>query len=594
MARDRIEKMAIVYLGNVILKSKYAMPYISENDRTPSFDGELLLYSTEDHVKDQMEGRIPVQVKGITVDAFTGKCTYPFSWADLENYYKDKGCLFFVVQILKSDDEQYRIYYKEWPLLELQKILQKNPVPREHETISLPLSEFPTQKGMMDSMLFNFCTDMRKQMVVNGCTLLPTLTEFDGSQYEIQLTAFGADKLQPLQILTREARYLYKRTPQGLLPVAEGKVNISVDTEQDLPVSVNGVRYYEVCSGTHKEGKEIHRIGDSFEFEFLEETVRYNVKLSDSLKQRLYDLKFLLAAIEHGSFEIAEHIQLGMGELTTDEEIVTQWKGQYGDLEFFARFLDQIGVKDDLRIDKMKNGEEARLNKLANGVLSGEVYECKQPESIFCVTPIGNLQVLLVFEEIGHTDDMYQYRLHSLKDIKLEIPSKTEEKEGREVPIISYVRHEKPEMLGTISNLDWERLVNEYAKLVNHDKEFYIELATEDMLAMIDQYDKTKKGYLLENAKRVQEWLAKQYRDKEGKQIMALNRLQIVRRMQDLTDEERGELAKIIAKTKSARIKYGAYLLMGEMANAKYWYAQLTKDEQQEIDGQPIAKFKKS
>lgn len=592
MARDRIEKMAIVYLGNAILKSKYAMPYISENDKTPSFDGELLLYSTEDHVKDQMEGRIPVQVKGITVEAFTGKCTYPFAWADLENYFKDKGCLFFVVQILKSDDDQYRIFYKEWPLLELQKILQKNPVPREHETISLPLSEFPTQKGMMDSVLFNFCTDMRKQMVVNGWTQLPTLKEFDGNQYEIQLAAFGADKLQPLEVLTREARYLYKRTPQGLLPIAEGKVNISVDTEQDLPVSVNGIRYYEICSGTHKEGKVIYRIGDSFEFEFLEETVRYNVKLSNSLKHRLYDLKFLLAAIEYGSFEIAEHIHLGMGELAADEETVTQWKGQYGDLEFFVRFLDQIGVKDDLCIDKMKNGDEAHLNKLANGVLSGEVYECKKQEAIFCVTPIGNLQLLLVFEEIGHADDMYQYKLHSLKYVKLEIPFETEEKNGREVPIISYVRHEKPEMLGTISNLDWERLVNEYARLVNLDREFYKELATEDMLAMIDQHDKTSKAFLLVNAMRVQEWLAKQYRDKEGKQVMALNRMQIVRRMRELTDEERGELAKIIAKTKSARIKYGAYLLMGEMANAKYWYAQLTKDEQREIDEQPITKFK--
>ena len=144
MARDRIEKLAIADLEKVLLKSKYVIPQISENDKTPSFDGELLVYSTEDHTKDRMEGLIPVQVKGVTVEALTGKCTYPFAWADLENYYKDKGCLFFVVQLLGSDDEQYRIYYKEWPLLELQKILQKYPSSRAHETISLPLSEFPT------------------------------------------------------------------------------------------------------------------------------------------------------------------------------------------------------------------------------------------------------------------------------------------------------------------------------------------------------------------------------------------------------------------------------------------------------------------
>ena len=461
MARDRIEKLAITSLEKVLLKSKYVIPQISENDKTPSFDGELLVYSTEDHTKDQMEGVIPVQVKGVTVETFMGKCAYPFAWADLENYYKDKGCLFFVVQLLKSDDEQYRVYYKEWPLLELQKILQKYPAPREHETISLPLSEFPTEKDAIDTKLFTFCNDMRKQLVVNGWTQLPSLKEFDGGKFEIQLTAFGADKLQPLQVLTKEARYLYKRTAQGLFPVSEGKVKISVNTEQDIPVSVNGVRYYDICSATHAEGKDIHRIGDSLEFEFLEDRIRYNVRLSNSLRKREYDLRFLLAAIEHGSFELGEHIHMSMGELATDEETVKQWRGQYGDLEFFVRFMDRIGVKGDLLIDQMKSGDEARLNDLANGVLSGEVYKCKKPESVFCVTPIGNLQLLLMYEEIGHTAEGYLYRLHPLKEFKLEIAADTEDEEGLDVPIISYVRHEKPELLGTISNLDWERLVRE-------------------------------------------------------------------------------------------------------------------------------------
>lgn len=593
MARDRIEKMAIGYLANVILKSKYAMPYISENDKTPSFDGELLLYSTEDHVKDKMEGRISVQVKGITVDVFTGKCTYPFAWADLENYYKDKGCLFFVVQILKSDDEQYRIYYKEWPLLELQKVLQKNPAPREHETTSLPLKGFPVEKDAIDSLLFSFLNDMRKQMVVSGTTKLPTLEEFDGSQFEIQLSAFGNEKLKPLQVLTREARYIYKLTPYGKLPVAEGKVKISLDAEQDLKVTVNGVSYYDICSATYKEGKEIHRIGDSLEFEIADNKLTYHLELSNSLNQRLYDMKFLFAAIEYGSFEIAEHFRFDLGGLLDEEGQITQWREHYGDLEFFKRFLDELGVKDDLRLDQLKAEDEERLNDLGNGVLCEELYLSKERKSTFCVTPIGNLQIVLVYEENGHTEDGYLYKLHSIKDVKLEITLETEAHEVVEVPFISYIRHEKPELLGVISNLDWEQLVNEYARLVDKQPTFYIEIATLDMLAIINQYDKTGKSALLRNALRIQEWLAKECRDKLVKQSMTLNRMQIVRRMRNLTDNERGELAKVIAITKFPQIKYGAYLLLDEMANAKYWYARLTTDEQKEIDGQPISKFRR-
>ena len=66
-----------------------------------------------------------------------------------------------------------------------------------------------------------------------------------------------------------------------------------------------------------------------------------------------------------------------------------------------------------------------------------------------------------------------------------------------------------------------------------------------------------------------------------------------MKRMRDLTDDERGELAKVIAITKFPQIKYSAYLLLDEMANAKYWYARLTTDEQKEIDRQPISKFRR-
>ena len=161
-----------------------------------------------------------------------------------------------------------------------------------------------------------------------------------------------------------------------------------------------------------------------------------------------------------------------------------------------------------------------------------------------------------------------------------------------EVPFISYVRHEKPELLGAISNLDWEHLVNEYGRLVNTQRRFYIETATLDMLAMIDQYDKTGKGELLRNAMRVQEWLTKHCKDRLSRQSMVLNRLQIVRRMRPLRDDEREELAKVIAKSKHAQIKYAAYLLMGDKINAKYWYGRLTQEERDEVDGLPIARFK--
>lgn len=592
MARDRIEQLAIANLKRVLLKSKYVIPQILENDKTPSYDGDLLLYSTEDHTKNKIQGLIPVQVKGITVDKFKDKCSYPFAWTDIENYYKDKGCLFFVVHLLKSNEEEYRIYYKEWPLLELQNLLKKNPTPRAHETITLPLREFPMQHDAINTLLFSVHNDMRKQLVVTGATQLPALDVSDGGLYEIQLMAFGEEKQKPFQILTKESRYVYKKTSNGTFPLEVGKVKICVDTEQDINVTVAEEKYYDICSTQYKEGKEIHRIGDSLEFEIVEEQLKYSIKLSNSLQKRLYDLKFLLAALENGSFEIAEQFRFDLSGLVNEKETITSWKEQYKDLLFYDEFLNKIGVKEDLRLDKLRSGDEIILNELANCVLNSKLYASKEQKSMFCVTSISNLKLLFAYDEINRTNDEYLYRLHLPQDVKVEVTLKTTEQEVVEVPFVSYVRHEKPELLGEISNLNWEQLVTEYGRLVTKHRNFYIETATLDMLEIIRQYDKKKKKELLQHAMRIQEWLMHQCVNNLSKQSLLINRLQIVSRMRLLRDEEKEELAIVLAKTRNAQIKYAAYLLLGDMINAKYWYVHLSKEEQRAIDKQPITLFK--
>ena len=592
MARDRIEQLAIANLKRVLLKSKYVIPQILENDKTPSYDGELLLYSTEDHTKNKIQGLIPVQVKGITVDKFKDKCSYPFAWTDIENYYKDKGCLFFVVHLLKSNDEEYRIYYKEWPLLELQNLLKKNPTPHAHETIPLPLREFPMQHDAINTLLFSVHNDMRKQLVVTGATQLPALDVSDGGLYEIQLMAFGEEKQKPFQILTKESRYVYKKTSNGTFPLEVGKVKICVDTEQDIKVTVAGEKYYDICSTQYKEGKEIHRIGDSLEFEIVEEQLKYSIKLSNSLHKRLYDLKFLLAALENGSFEIAEEFRFDLSGLVNEKETITAWKEHYEDLLFYDEFLNKIGVKEDLRLDKLRSGDEIILNELANCVLNSKLYASKEQKSMFCVTSIGDLKLLFAYDEINRTNDEYLYRLHLPQDVKVEVTLKTTEQEVVEVPFVSYVRHEKPELLAEISNLNWEQLVTEYGRLVTKHRNFYIETATLDMLEIIRQYDKKKKKELLQHAMRIQEWLMQQCVNKLSKQSLLINRLQIVSRQRSLRDEEKEELAIVLAKTRNAQIKYAAYLLLGDMINAKYWYVHLSEEEQRSIDKQPITQFK--
>lgn len=64
MNKERIEGLSINYLKNILLKTGYITPYVSENDRTPSWDGCVILRSKKDSASKENLRRVFVQVKG--------------------------------------------------------------------------------------------------------------------------------------------------------------------------------------------------------------------------------------------------------------------------------------------------------------------------------------------------------------------------------------------------------------------------------------------------------------------------------------------------------------------------------------------------
>ena len=100
-----IELASINKLKDAVLRTEIIEPEIHENDKTPSWDGELRLYkSRESFSKNRLVGRIPVQVKGTWVERFQkSRASFQFNVSDLQNYLTDGGVMFFLVQIKSYD-----------------------------------------------------------------------------------------------------------------------------------------------------------------------------------------------------------------------------------------------------------------------------------------------------------------------------------------------------------------------------------------------------------------------------------------------------------------------------------------------------------
>lgn len=60
----RIEESATTALKAALLRCPILESYIDSNDKTPSWDGTVFVYKSEKTKKEDLAGRVPIQIKG--------------------------------------------------------------------------------------------------------------------------------------------------------------------------------------------------------------------------------------------------------------------------------------------------------------------------------------------------------------------------------------------------------------------------------------------------------------------------------------------------------------------------------------------------
>lgn len=104
-----IEELAISAVKSYFNTCALFSPHISDNDKTPDWDGTLDLYEKEKDVRKNFFGSIGIQVKGKLVKDFKGKTSYPVETVFLSNAL-NKGFIFFVVEV--KENGETKIFYK--------------------------------------------------------------------------------------------------------------------------------------------------------------------------------------------------------------------------------------------------------------------------------------------------------------------------------------------------------------------------------------------------------------------------------------------------------------------------------------------------
>lgn len=138
----KVEGIAVRHVAELIDNCPCLESDFSVNDRTPLEDGHIALYHSENISKEQLKGRVHVQIKGRHVKAgvHLGK-SYTIPVVDLRGFLKLNGVIFFVVDVENKSGKRHAFYVLLNPF-KIRKILDQ--IKPDQKTVSISLRRFPT------------------------------------------------------------------------------------------------------------------------------------------------------------------------------------------------------------------------------------------------------------------------------------------------------------------------------------------------------------------------------------------------------------------------------------------------------------------
>ncbi len=591
-----VEQYAVDAIRNRINYSDHLSPFVSDNDKEPSWDGHIYIYGSKKN-KENLTGRIPVQVKGSEQEDLSKVyIKFRMDIADLHNYLNDGGCLLFVVYI-KQDKATMQtltqIYYRELTPVRLKELLTSTK--DNAKSTQVTLARLPDSISAVDDMVLNCYSNCKKQTSFAG-TAITTYEELVKTglieHISIPLYKFSANtRVEETFLATDSYVYAKIRGVEALQPLAVTMCNKRISHNERIPTTVNGNLFYNNCNVIESATKTVFCIGKGLTITSPKETQGISIKYNTPkmLKDYVQDQSFMIAAVNNSSFDFGGlHIDISPESTDMSQYDISVQIQRY---EFFAKvdqLFDRFGCERDLDITTITYEHAFMLYRLVTGIIDKQVIDGLRGEILpLMYWNIASFRFLIGFEK---TDKEGAYILKDLRDI--DILAAIDVAEDQTIYLPKYAALKKEDFL-SVDNIPFEQILDSFRNFSENDHIY--DAANMLLLEMIKAFDTAagrRKERLYATALGIAEWLCDLPDTVWNPNIAILNKLQIIKRERELSENERDELYAIIESCpRDPRILTGAYLLLGEKSRAKHFYTQMTAKEQIDFSSCPIYRF---
>ena len=576
----KIEMGAVLALKNVIQLNDLMKEYINDNDKEPSWDGFIYLYKSDDMKAENIKYRIPVQVKGKNQENLLKKqrISYPVEYKHLRNYYKDGGA-FYVVVAISDDRRKTTIFYNALTTVKLNALLKNSEKKKPDQTKNVVLERL---KNDDDKLLFKVLSQFgfdREQQGSGEGEIIEKVINID--------VINKVDSIRVTSYLTTNEEEILKMVSSGELCLYGYRSDVDMwfpfDLEQqkdmrlkkvlqiDKTLGIDRQVYYNNYLVEREYSKDpIIRVSENLTIDLLGGKLNFN--MHGNIKSLKRDVDFLYAILNGNTFwmdnkQVSEY---------TDVKLPVDLKANMEMITDFYNALEEIEFSCDKRTDEFNENNWKAVTKLIN-VYHRKIKLKEDDKSEWYIWWWDEkiIPILIVKDENDKTQIVNWIG-----------------KEGYAVFTERETGGQSRLPKGLLFKRDiWERLydVDEEILLRDIEKSDYSERTLNDLymffVEILAAYDITRNEKYFDMAQLLSDKLLQV---DENNEYGIINKLQLLKRKRELSEDEISVLEKLEENTNDSMVRSAVNILLENKHNAKKLVNQLSEEDQATFKQFPI------
>lgn len=580
MNTKKIEEIAVAAVRNEILRNDFLSDEIPVNDKTPSWDGEIWVYNNKGQKKDTLFGKVPVQVKGKKVNKISEKETkFPIKKADLENYYKNGGILFFIIELIDSQNTQ--IFYLSLLPIDIKQILKEI---KEKKSITKQFKKLPSTEKALEFVTRNFIHHSRKQGI-------PLIDDIKTDKFDAYTTKVILPSKETLtDDLFEYGTYMYGRIEKLNLDVPLYKIDIhQIAEETDLYIGLNEKIIYDEVIRVIEKGKITLKFGKSFVIEFpkiIESSNQVKIHFNEkgSIQDRIKDCRFMLEIVRGKKININNN-EIFLNNFVEKGKFLREIPDYIIYLEEIQETFNQLGISFDRDFKSISNDDIKKIETLRDTIIYKNYARLNLKEDKhFLQFLISDLIIVLVSLKVN--DGWLVFNLFDLDAInnnfKIKAISEDNKQQAEHSPYIMFEIDE----LFSMDNLNM-KVIESSLKQIDYKNEYAFHLTNNFLLNSVKYYDKNNhKQEILELALNVYDYL---YQSQTDNLLSFLNKMQVVKRQREFTLKEKEEIINRKNQDKhNNETLCGFFILLGSKMEFEIHFNKLSEEQREVFRTHPI------